>query len=290
MKKRVVTVPAVFAEGRGGMRLFRKIFDLLPLMLVSAVSLYFIFSSFFNAFKTRTDFFTNITGLPRTWTLQNITKAWQVGKFGRYFGNSIIVSGFSTILVVFICSLTAYGIARFKFRINYWLYGIFSFGLMFPVMSLTVPIFLILRNVGLANTIPGIILVYTSVMIAFGVFVLTGFFKTLPTEVHEAARIDGAGEFRIFASIMMPMAKPVLATLGMITSINVWNDFFLSLVFLHDNRIKTLPLAMQGFFARYGNDLPLTFAALFITTVPIVVAYVAGSRQIIRGLTEGSIK
>ena len=163
-------------------------------------------------------------------------------------------------------------------------------GLMFPVTVMIIPLFLIARHLGLVDSLTGLAVIFAATTFSFSVFILSGQFRTIPHEIYEAAKIDGAGEFRIFAQIMMPIAKPVLGTLATVTAINVWNDYFISMIMIYDSGKRTLPLALTNYCAVNSANWPLVFAAVFIATVPIIIVYFFGSKQIVRGLTEGAVK
>lgn len=262
----------------------------IPIASYCLLSILFMLYAFLNPFKSKSEFFNNLLGLPQKWSLENLKDAWEQGKFYLYYLNSIIVTVFSTISIVFFSCITAYGLARYKFKLSRFLYIVFTSGLMFPAVLLVVPLYLIARHLNLTDNLQGLVVVFSATSLAFGVFVLTGFFKTLSSEVHEAAKIDGAGEFKIFYGIMMPMAKPVIATLSTIISISVWNEYFVTLIFIQSSSKRTIPLALANFFAEFKSSWPMLFAALLITTLPIIIVYFIGSKQIIKGLTAGAIK
>lgn len=262
----------------------------IPLVLYCLFSLYFMSYVFLNSFKTRSEFFGNLLGLPQKWVTENISKAWVDGNFERYFINSVLVTGLSLVAILFLSALTAYGLARFRFKRSNMLYMYFIAGLMFPANMYIVPLYLLMRDLHLTNTIPGLVLVYTTIGLSFGVFILTGFFRTLPEELAEAAKMDGAGHFRIFAGIMLPIARPALATVSIFIGIGFWNEFFMALIFIQNNNLKTLPIGIQTFVGKYQSDYVLIFSALLITMIPLLLMYIIGSKNMIKGLTAGALK
>lgn len=262
----------------------------LPMYLYCIGSLIFLSYALINPFKSNKEFFQNLLGLPRQWTLENIIQVWKEAEFYKYYVNSIVVTVCATLSILVIASLTAYGLSRYKFKFNKKVNSFFLLGMMFPATIMIIPLFLVARNLGLVDNFRGLVVIFTATTLSFSVFILAGFFKTLPHEVHEAAKIDGAGEFRIFWKIMMPMARPILGTLMTITAINVWNDYFISLIMIYDNDKRTLPLALANFYAGNQARWPLLFAALFITTLPIIIVFFIGSKQIVSGLTAGATK
>lgn len=262
----------------------------IPLYLYCIMSLVFLFYSFINPFKSSKEFFTNILGLPKEWTSNNITTVMNEAGFGKYYLNSIFVVVAATLLILLVASMGAYGISRYRFRGVKVLSTIFMLGMMFPATIMVIPQFMMAKNMGLVDSLPGLVIIFVASTYSLSVFVLSGFFKTLPHEVHESAKIDGAGEFRIFWRIMMPMAKPVMGTLATIMAITVWNDYFTSLIMIYDNDKRTLPLALASFQASNSANWPMLFAAVFVCTLPIIIVYFIGSKQIVKGLTAGAVK
>lgn len=261
-----------------------------PLYLYCIFSILFLVYAFINPFKSNKEFFTNILGLPRAWTTDNIQTVIGEANFGQYYLNSIFVVILATMLILLVASMGAYGLSRYNFRGVKLLNAVFLLGMMFPATIMVIPQFLTAQKMGLVNNLVGLGVIFAATQYSFSFFILNGFFKTLPHEVYEAAKIDGAGEFRIFARIMMPMAKPVLGTMMTITAISVWNDYFTSLIMIYDNSKQTLPLALATFFNTNKANWPLVFAAVFVCTVPIIIVYFFGSKQIVKGLTAGAVK
>ena len=262
----------------------------IPMYLYCIISLGFLFYAFINPFKTIQEFFQNILGLPHTWTFENIVKVWKDANFGRFYLNSIFTTASATILILLVASLGAYGLSRYRFRGKKALNTFFLMGMMVPINVMIIPMFLVARNLGFVDSLLGLAVIFTATTYSFSIFILSGFFKTLPYEVYEAAIIDGANELRIFATIMMPMARPVLGTLATITAINVWNDYFVSMIMIYENNRRTLPIALANFCDANSANWPLVFAAVFVATVPIIIVYFFGAKQIVRGLTQGAVK
>ena len=166
----------------------------------------------------------------------------------------------------------------------------FLAGLMLPIRLGILPLFFLMRDLGLLNTPWSLILIYAASGLPFTIFVLANFFETLPKELEEAARLDGAGEFRIYAQVMLPLVRPALATVAIFNFIPWWNDFFFPLIFIRAERFKTLPLGLFSFFGEHQNDWALLFSGLTITALPLLLLYLLASKQIIEGLTSGALK
>jgi len=185
--------------------------------------------------------------------------------------------------------MTAYGIARYQFKGKSFFEMYFLLGLMFPIQIAILPLFIIMRSLNLTNTFLGMIILYTANM-SLSVFIFNQFFRQLPNALHESAIIDGAGEFSIFARIMMPISKPVISTVGIITFVQIWNDFYLPLVFLTKRSLHTLTLAIYQYLANFLAYWNYVFAAATIALIPVIVIFFIFSNQIISGLVAGSIK
>jgi raffinose/stachyose/melibiose transport system permease protein len=235
---------------------------------------------------------TNIWGIPRTVRWGNYVEVLIEENFLIYMFNTVVIAVGALVGQLYLAMLTAYGIARFRFRFRNVIYLYFLLGLMFPVQIAILPLFLIIRGLGLGNTRLSVMIIYIAAL-SFPVFILVSFLKSVPLSVVESAKIDGASEFTIFHRIATPLMTPVLAALVPLIIRQYWNDFFLPLVFLTVDRIKTIPLGLLKFYAVRGlnfSKLNLVFTASTIAIVPIVIVYLIASRRIIGGITEGAIK
>lgn len=243
-----------------------------------------------SGFKSTREIFLNPFGLPEVWSLASYQKAWNVANFGTYFKNSVLVTMISIVTILVISSMGAYVLARFEFKGRRLLFLYILAGLVLPVRLAIIPIFLIIRNLHLTDTYLALILVYTAGGISFSTFLLVNFFKTIPMDLEDAARIDGASYFRIYAQIHLPLLRPALATVTVFNFIRVWNDFFFPLIFIDSNAKKTIPLGIQNFFGEYSVAWDMLFSGLNIAVIPVVVFFIILSKQFIGGLTEGAIK
>lgn len=243
-----------------------------------------------SGFKSTREIFLNPFGLPAKWSLAPYLHAWSRANFAAYFKNSIIVTVVSIILIILVSSMGAYVLARFNFPGRRLVYLYILAGLVLPVRLAIIPIFLILRRIELQDTLVGLFIVYTAGGLSFSIFLLNNFFKSIPTDFEDAARIDGAGYFRIYWQIHLPLLRPALATVAIFNFINVWNDFFFPLILINTDSKKTIPLGIQTFFGEYNIEWDLLFAALDIAVIPIIIFFLILSRQFISGLTEGAIK
>ena len=243
----------------------------------------------YNSFRDKGDFMTNTLGLPKGFTIQNYVKLFVNDHFEKYFLNSVIILFFSVILLVFLSSFVAYGLGRYTFRGNRVLRVFFLIGMMFPVQLGIVPIFLLIKNVGLMDSYASVILILGTA-ISMPVLMLTEFFSKLPDELYEAATLDGAGELTTFWKIMFPMAKPVVFSVCIISSVNIWNQFFIPLIFLQTDTKKTVPLLVVKYTNNLFNNMDAALAASVLSTIPILILFVIFSRKVLSGFMSGAVK
>ena len=244
------------------------------------------------SFKTDREIFFSPWSLPAVPQLDNFVRAWTQASIGQYFINSLIVVAGSLILTLLLSSMAAYVLARFEFPGNRLIYYAFMIGLMFPIFLALVPLFFVVRDLNMLSTYHGLILVYTAYSLPFSVFFLTSFFRSLPTEVAEADIVDGASQFRTFFSVMLPMARTGLISIGIFNFLGQWNQFILPLVLVpdRDRYVLSQGLAFLAIQQGYQNDWSALFAGLTITTLPVIIVYVVFQRQLEAGLTAGALK
>ena len=245
-----------------------------------------------NSLKTNPQLFTDPWGFPNPFNLKSYVHAWSVAKMGSYFLNSIVVVLVSVFATVFIAAMAAYVLARVNFVGNNLLLYAFIGGMGIPVQLLLVPLFMLLRQFRLLDSHLGLILVYIGISLPFTVFVLTGFFRSLPSEMEEAAAIDGCTEFQVYWKVMLPLASPGLIAAAMFNFITLWNEYLLALVLLTDPDLSTLSLGMYNLKTTmtYTADWAALFAGVVIMMVPSLVIYLLLQRFIIEGLTLGAVK
>ncbi len=257
----------------------------------AAIVVYPLLIMLASSLKTTGEIFENPLGLiPETIRWSNYIDAWNQANFGTYFRNSIFVGVVSVALILFFGSMAAYVLARFSFPGNRAIYLLFIAGFMIPVRLAIVPLFVMMRDLSLLDTLWSLIVVYIAAGMPFTIFLMVNFFRHIPRDLEDAAILDGAGPFQIYYQIMVPLVRPALATVGLFHFLNVWNDFFIPLIFIRSEDLRTVPLGISTFFGEYSNDWALLFAALSISIMPVIVAYLLASRQFIAGLTSGAIK
>ena len=237
--------------------------------------------------RTERDLADRPLGLPLHPAFENYARAWSEGNFNTYFTNSVLVTVGSVLLGTGVSVLAAYALARYRFAGHGALSAYFLAGLMLPIRLGIVPVFYLLNSLGLIDSRIGLICVYAASGVPFSVFVLTAFFRQLPGELEEAARIDGAGELRIFGQIMVPLVRPALTAVALFQFIPLWNDFFFPLVLIGNSDKYTLPVGLTHFVAEFETAHAQLYAGLVLTTIPLVVLFLLATKQIVAGLTAG---
>jgi raffinose/stachyose/melibiose transport system permease protein len=240
--------------------------------------------------RTSTAFGRNPLAFPESFDFSNYIDAWNQGTIPTAFLNNIIVTAVSVVGVVVLASLAAYGIVRWRGRSGGRLYIYFVLGLIVPFQLGLPLLFKIFASAGLTDTLPGVIIVQIGAGLPLAVFLYAGFLRSVPLELEEAARIDGAGDVRTFVSIVFPLLRPVTATVVILTAITVWNDLIVSLFFLASPENQTLPLATIAFRSLISNNQPLIFACAVITVLPIILMFVVLQRYFMSGLTQGALR
>lgn len=244
----------------------------------------------FNSFKTMRELFLKPFSLPSKFSFDNFTKAWRFANIGVGYRNSLFVAGVTVLIVAMLASMFAYMISKYDFSFRRAIFLYSMLGLALPARLAVIPIFILLRNMGLTNSLLGLILVYSSVNIPFSVFILKNFIDAVPNELCEAARIDGAGVGYIYYRVILPLIKPALSIIAIVTFVNVWNDFFFPLILINDRSKATITLAVSIFFGEYSIQWPLLFAGLTLSIAPTVIMFLIFSRFFIAGMTQGAIK
>ncbi|MCQ9163779.1 MULTISPECIES: carbohydrate ABC transporter permease [unclassified Arthrobacter] len=245
-----------------------------------------------SSFKTTKEIFASPFSLPEHWSFTNYVTAWATAGIGSYFLNTVIVVGCALVIVMVLGAMCAYVLARYAFRGSRAIYYLMLAGLTFPIFLAIVPLFFILKNIGLLNTLPGLIIVYVAFALPFTVFFLFAFFQALPTEISEAAQIDGAGEWRTFFQVMLPMARPGMASVAIFNFLGLWNQYLIPVAINTDQDHWVLSQGIAAFAGQqgYAVDFGSMFAAAVIVVVPVLVAYIFFQRQLQGSVSAGTMK
>lgn len=263
----------------------------------TVIVVYPMFWLFMTSLKDDQSIFLHPFALPDINNLQfeNFVNAWTKGHFGRYFFNSVLVTVVTVSLSTLFASMAAYVLARFEFKGARPIFFYFLAGLMIPLQLAIVPLFFEMKNLHMLNSLSGLITVYIAFGMPFGIFILTGFFKSLPASLHEAALIDGAGDFKAFWHVMLPLARPGLITVAIFSFLGTWNEFFMAFMFLSGKgaeTIRTLPLGLANItiVSQYRSDWGMAFAGLVIVMLPTLLVYILLQRHLTKGITLGALK
>lgn len=244
----------------------------------------------FSAFKTNAQIFQSPFSIPDFTNVKSILRVWNETDFLLYMGNSLIVTGASIALILILGTMAAYAIARYEFRGSGLILLFFLAGLTLPLKLAIIPLFIQMRDFGLIDSRLSLIFIYVATGLPTTVFIMTGFIRSLPNELEDAARMDGANEARIMWSIMLPLVRPAMVIAAIQNVVPIWNDFFFPLIFIQNNNLKTLPQGLTTFMGEFGTDWGVLFSGLTLSALPIIILYIALSRQFINGMTAGAIK
>ncbi len=243
-----------------------------------------------SSFKTNAELLDNPFSLPAVPQVQNYINALELSGIAGMMLNSVIVGLFATLFTVVIASMIGYCIARFKFKGKEIIFGLFSAGILVPLNALMVPYFVIINELGVYDTKPGLILVYTAIGLPISTFIIRGFMETLPVEIEEAAYIDGCGFFQRFWRITFPLSKTGLVTAATLHFITCWNEFVFANLLVSSETNKTIQLGIRYFTNQFTTDYVSMYAAIVLSIVPAVVAYVLFQERIVSGLSSGAVK
>jgi ABC-type glycerol-3-phosphate transport system permease component len=228
--------------------------------------------------------------IPDDPTLENYATALGVENFARYFLNSALVAVVSTVLIVLLSSMMAYALSRLSFPGKRLILALILIGLTIPTMMLIIPQFLLARDLGLLNSLHGLVPFYVGTALGFNTFLLTGFFESIPKELDEAMLIDGAGPWRRYWNLVIPLSKPALATCVIFAFLGTWDEFAWALTVLNDVEVRTLPIAIALFQGQHSTSWGLVFAASLLAIIPVLIVYIVFQRFFVAGLTSGAVK
>ncbi|MFN8622228.1 MAG: carbohydrate ABC transporter permease [Chloroflexota bacterium] len=243
-----------------------------------------------SSFKSNQAIFSSPFSLPDSFDLSVWQEAWDAGNIGGYALNSAIVTGVSVFAILVIGAAAAYAFSRYRFRGRNLALGIFALGLLLPLQSYFIAQSNLFTQLEITDTRWALIVPYVAMGLPLAVYLLKVYLDGLPEELFEAARIDGAGDVRIFWNVAAPLLRPGLATVAIFSALSAWNEFLLALLYIQDDSLKTIPTGLLAFSDRYTTDYQLLFAALSIVTIPMIVIYIVFNRHIVDGITAGSVK
>ncbi|MDF2613011.1 MAG: Sugar transporter, permease protein [Clostridia bacterium] len=243
------------------------------------------------SFKTKKELYLNSPlALAESFNVNNYITAFKKLNLLVTFGNTVFYTAVSVAALVVLCGAAAWAIARCKGKFFKFAYVYFVVGILIPYQALFLPIYIIGYKLALTNTRIGIILMYVATGMSFGVFIMTSFMSTIPVELEEAARIDGCSLYRTYFSIVMPLLKPAMATLTIMLTFQIWNDYLMASLFVSGKKLKTLTVAMQSLFSQQASDYTTALAAIVISILPLAILFICLQKYFIKGMTVGAVK
>jgi raffinose/stachyose/melibiose transport system permease protein len=245
---------------------------------------------FISSFKTYSEINSSALSLPASPSFKNYAAAFKYAPILKYFLNSAVIVGISIFITAAIVSMCAYVTSRFRFKLKPVIIALIAASLLLPAQSVSQPLFSIFTALNIFDTKIGLILVYSAMGIPMSFFVMFSYYMTIPAEIEEAAYIDGAGFFRTFATVVLPLAKPGLATTAILQFINIWNEFYFALILTSGDRARTVPIALNYYMSTFANNYSALFAAVILTVAPTILFFITMQKQVIDSLTSGAVK
>lgn len=243
------------------------------------------------SFKTKKELYlSSPLALPESFSLDNYVQAFKKLNLVTTFGNTFLYTAISVLILALLCGTTAWAIARCSHKFFKFCYIYFIIGILIPYQALFLPIYIIGFNMHLTNTRIGIIFMYIATGVSFGVFLMNSFMSTVPVELEESARIDGCSVFKTYYKIVLPLLKPAMATLVIMQSFQIWNDYLLASLYVSKKQLKTLTVAIQSLFSAQSSDYTTAMAAIVISVLPIAILFICLQKYFIKGMTVGAVK
>jgi len=272
-------------KGKGGI-VMTIVLALVAIFWISPLVLLLI-----TAFRPLSDFLaTGSLSWPQAWTLKNFTDAWSIGNFATTYRNSAFLLILKVPVGVLISAMLAFALAKLRIRFGTAIMYTVFLGLTIPIYITIVPVFVMMRSIGLSDSVPGLVGPYLAFGIPFEVLVLQSFFRQLPDEIIEAARIDGASPWRIFFTLILPLSSPALVTVLILDAVSTWNEFLFALILLSSDANKTIPVGLLNFQGQFSSNQTGLAAGILIAVIPILLAYLVLQKWIVGGLTAGATK
>jgi ABC-type glycerol-3-phosphate transport system permease component len=243
-----------------------------------------------SALKTSQEIAADPFALPKEWHWENLARAWTLGRFDRYIGNTILYSVSVVIGVCMIACLAGYALATPRFPGQNLIFILFLLGLMVPFQSIMIPVYYLARDLHILGTRWAMIIPSIALGLPFGIFLMRAFFRGLPLELADAARIDGCNEWSVFWRVMLPLATPGLSTLAVFEFMGTWNAFTLPLILVQREELRPVALGIMFYFGRYTSDRGMIAAGVTLAILPIILVYLVMQRQFVHGITAGAVR
>jgi raffinose/stachyose/melibiose transport system permease protein len=262
-------------------------------IVMVVVALIFLAPFYFllvNSVKSLGDIMVDAANWPTAFHFDNYSKAWEMTRFPEAFTNSIIITVISNLIIALLSAMAAYRMVRSNTRFNRIVFMLFVSAMVIPFQSIMIPLLQVINFLGVNNSIVGLILSYLGLGIPLSVFLFHGFVKGIPLEIEEAATVDGASPFKVFARIVLPMLKPMMVTVIILNCLWVWNDYLLPSLILQSPELRTIPLATFAFFGQYSKQWDMALPALVLGITPIIIFFLSLQKYIVEGVAAGSVK
>ncbi|MDD4495154.1 MAG: carbohydrate ABC transporter permease [Eubacteriales bacterium] len=245
---------------------------------------------FYSSLKSSPEFNRSIIALPEKPIIQNYVDAFRISRMGTYFFNSIFNAAVSLVVVILISFTLGYFLARFQFRGRSFIYLFILFGMLIPIPSMMIPLFIQFKSLGIFDKWFTLIIPYVAYGLPFATFLVASYVRSVPEEIEEAAIIDGSGFLRRMFTIVMPLCTPILATVSILQFFRNWNEFPFALILVNSEKYKTVPLGLVNFSSQFSTNYPLKMASILLATLPIILIYLFFNKKIIEGMIAGAIK
>ncbi len=271
----------------------RLVSDIIIYSLLTVAALFALFPllmALMNSFKTNRELLTNVMSWPTQFNFDNYIRTYEKMHYGRSFVNTVILSALSVSLMILFSALAGWKICRTKTRLSRFLLKLFVFSMLIPFSSIMIPLYKVTLALDIKNSLVGLSLVYAGLGVSMAIFLYHGFVKSIPMEMEEAAAIDGCSSLQTFFLIVMPMLKPITATITITNVLWVWNDFLLPLIVISDSKKYTLLLSTNTLFGQYSSDWTAILSALILAALPVIVFYAFFQKQILKGIADGAVK
>lgn len=259
-------------------------------LVVLAIVIVPIVFAVLGGFRTNRQLIESPSGLPDPWVFDNYLNTLQNSRFWRQVFNSVLIALLTVAFVLPAASMASFVLARYRFRGREPIYGVFTIGLLFPVAVAVIPLFVVIRQLGLLGNPLGVSLPQAAFQLPLAIVIMRPFLRAIPQELQDAAEIDGCGPWRFYWSIVLPLSRPVMSTIAVITLVTSWNAFLLPLLVLNDVDWHTLPIGVNNISTQYTTDYALVLAYTVLSMVPALIFYAVAERQIVGGLTAGAVK
>jgi raffinose/stachyose/melibiose transport system permease protein len=268
-----------------------KIILLIILFAIAVIQIYPLVWMILFSLKDNTEiFYTNIAGFPKIWRWENYSSALVSGGLGKYFFNSVFYTGATIVVSGILSAMAAYAISRMKWKLSGAVFALFTIGIMIPIHAALLPLFIVLDRTKLLGSYWALLLPYIAFALPMSIMILTGFYKSIPKDIEEAAFIDGCNIYTTFFRIILPIIKPAIATVSIFTFLGTWNELMFANTFVNSSKYRTLTVGIMSFAGQYSTDWGAIGAGMVIATLPTVIIYILLSKQVQDSLVAGAIK